>query len=105
MRAAVTGSMQARRRTNKRTAGMRWLSTWFQKYGRVFQEFRSLTVAAPIRATRVSKRCFDTLAYLGNGVLSYQSTLTPSCTIRPSRSVDTGARVGLATIAPVAAAT
>ena len=27
----------------------------FQKYGRVFQEFRSLTVAAPIRAARVSK--------------------------------------------------
>jgi len=38
------------------------LSTWFQKYGRVFQGFRSLTVAAPIRAARVSKRCFDTLA-------------------------------------------
>jgi len=38
------------------------LSTWFRKYGRVFQGFRSLTVAAPIRAARVSKRCFDTLA-------------------------------------------
>ena len=35
----------------------------------------------------------------------YQSTLTPNCTMRPSRSVDTGAKVGLATIAPVAALT
>jgi hypothetical protein len=38
------------------------LSAPFPKYGRVFQGNRSLTVAAPIRAARVSKRSPDTLA-------------------------------------------
>src|ERR1019366_4828492 len=36
---------------------------------------------------------------------AYQSTLAPSCTMRPSRSVDTGAKVGFVTMAPVAAVT
>jgi hypothetical protein len=33
-------------------------STRFQKYGLVFREHHSLTVMAPIRAARVSKRYF-----------------------------------------------
>jgi hypothetical protein len=36
------------------------LSTLFRKYDRVFRSNRSLTVAAPIRAARVSKRSSDT---------------------------------------------
>ena len=40
-----------------RAALLRGLSEPFPKYGRVFQGNRSLTVAAPIRAARVSKRC------------------------------------------------
>jgi hypothetical protein len=38
------------------------VSTRFQKYRIVFRGNRSLTVAAPIRAARVSKRFLDTLA-------------------------------------------
>ena len=39
----------------------RILVTLFRKYSRVFRSNRSLTVAAPIRAARVSKRLSDTL--------------------------------------------
>jgi hypothetical protein len=39
------------------------------------------------------------------GSPGYQSILPPSCRMRPSNSVDTGAKVGLVTIAPVAAVT
>lgn len=35
------------------------------------------------------------------GAVGYQSSRTPNCTIRPSRSVETGANVGLAVIKPV----
>jgi hypothetical protein len=36
-----------------------WLSTSFRKYNHVFRSNRFLTVAAPIRAARVSKRLSD----------------------------------------------
>jgi hypothetical protein len=51
-------------------AGEDLASARFHEYRRVFRGNRSLTVAAPIRAPRVSKRCFDTLANFRNGVLS-----------------------------------
>src|SRR6185369_8621775 len=46
------------------------LSAPFHKFGLVFRQDRSLTVAAPIRAARVSKRCSDTRTYVRNWVLS-----------------------------------
>jgi len=45
-------------------------STRFRKYASDFREGHSLTVVAPIRAARVSKRCRDTSANFRNEILS-----------------------------------
>jgi hypothetical protein len=59
-------------------------STRFHKYGREFRGNRSLTVAAPVGAARVSKRCFDSSVFGRRLVSQRQPGLAvPLCNCMP----------------------